>query len=183
MVRLLQGRLFAEDEVVERIEDATSSTFVNNMTLPVHRWFRYSAGFSAEWAESTIRSVANDEPVRVFDPFAGSGTSLLAAEAVGVASIGIDAHPFIARVTRAKLAWRSDPDSYLDKTTRIEKLADTLQRFSAQLIVSDQEGQVPGRDQLTRAPLYITTNRDGHHLASTWTANGDGDSRGRACVH
>ncbi len=30
---------------------------------------------------------------------------------------------------------------------------DDLQRFSAQLIVSDQEGQVPGRDQLTRAPL------------------------------
>ncbi len=28
-----------------------------------------------------------------------------------------------------------------------------IQRFSAQLIVSDQEGQVPGRDQLTRAPL------------------------------
>ncbi len=32
--------------------------------------------------------------------------------------------------------------------------ANALQRFSAQLIVSDQEGQVPGRDQLTRAPLY-----------------------------
>ncbi len=26
-----------------------TSNFLNNMRLPVHRWFRYSAGFSAEW--------------------------------------------------------------------------------------------------------------------------------------
>ncbi len=32
----------------------TSSTFVDNMGLPVHRWFRYSAGFSATWANEII---------------------------------------------------------------------------------------------------------------------------------
>jgi hypothetical protein len=32
----------------------TSSTFTDNMKLPVHRWFRYSAGFSAQWVESVI---------------------------------------------------------------------------------------------------------------------------------
>lgn len=126
MIRVLQGRLFPEDEIVSQIEDATSSTFVNNMTLPVHRWFRYSAGFSAEWAASVIRSSASDRPTRVFDPFAGSGTTLLAAESVGVGSIGTDAHPFVTRVARAKLAWRSDPQSYLDKTGKIERLAATL---------------------------------------------------------
>jgi hypothetical protein len=26
-----------------------TSDFLDNMRLPVHRWFRYSAGFSAEW--------------------------------------------------------------------------------------------------------------------------------------
>lgn len=25
-----------------------SSTFKDNMSLPIHRWYRYSAGFSAE---------------------------------------------------------------------------------------------------------------------------------------
>jgi len=33
---------------------AGSSTFVRNMTLPVHRWFRFPAGFSAEWAQAVI---------------------------------------------------------------------------------------------------------------------------------
>ena len=28
-----------------------TSNFINNMRLPIHRWFRYSAGFSAEWVK------------------------------------------------------------------------------------------------------------------------------------
>jgi hypothetical protein len=44
----------------------------------------------------------------VLDPFAGSGTVLLAAERSGVDSIGIEAHPFVARVAKVKLAWRED---------------------------------------------------------------------------
>ena len=39
-------------------EHKNSSTFATNMSLPVHRWFRYSAGFSAQWAESEIRETA-----------------------------------------------------------------------------------------------------------------------------
>src|SRR5437016_10729762 len=81
-----------------------TSTFVPNMGLPVHRWFRYSAGFSAEWVESVIRDASKHGDVRVFDPFAGSATTILAAENVGAESWGLEAHPFIYRVARAKLA-------------------------------------------------------------------------------
>ena len=28
-----------------------TSNFLDNMRLPIHRWFRYSAGFSAEWVQ------------------------------------------------------------------------------------------------------------------------------------
>jgi hypothetical protein len=28
-----------------------TSDFLDNMRLPIHRWFRYSAGFSAEWVK------------------------------------------------------------------------------------------------------------------------------------
>jgi hypothetical protein len=42
----------------ERVEDHKSSTFVPNLRLPVHRWLRFSAGFSAAWAESVIARLA-----------------------------------------------------------------------------------------------------------------------------
>ena len=51
----------------------------------------------------------------MLDPFAGSGTTLLAAAAAGAESVGIEAHPFVARIARAKLTWRSDPDALLSK--------------------------------------------------------------------
>jgi hypothetical protein len=82
------------------------------MRLPVHRWFRFSAGFSADWAEQVIRSCEKDTPVRVLDPFTGSGTTLLAAENAGAESLGMEAHPFLYRIACAKLARRSDPAAY-----------------------------------------------------------------------
>jgi hypothetical protein len=115
----VQRRLFTSIECPPRIRDRTSSTFADNLRLPVHRWFRFSAGFSADWAEQTIRSGASGRPTRILDPFAGSGTTLLAAEDAGSESFGIEAHPFLHRIARAKLARRSDPGEYLRLVARV----------------------------------------------------------------
>ena len=54
-----------------------TSNFLDNMRLPVHRWFRYSAGFSAEWVKWLLAE-RNGRELRVLDPFVGSGTTCLA---------------------------------------------------------------------------------------------------------
>src|SRR5215469_4886140 len=95
-----------------------TSNFTANMRLPVHRWFRYSAGFSAEWVETVIKSIPGK--LVVFDPFAGSATTLLSAERAGVESWGLEAHPFVYRVARAKLLYRSDPRLYLRKIEQLK---------------------------------------------------------------
>ena len=80
-------------------------TFSQNMTLPIHRWFKYSAGFSADWVKAEIRnfqttySVIN--PV-VLDPYSGVGTTIIAAEELGCIGIGVEAHPFIHQVASTK---------------------------------------------------------------------------------
>ena len=74
-----------------------SSTFVDNLKLPIHRWFRYSAGFSALWAGEVIEKEHRNGRLRVLDPFSGSGTVLLEAEQAGVEALGIEAHPFVVR--------------------------------------------------------------------------------------
>jgi len=103
--------LFATDD--PGVCDRTSGTFVDNMKLPVHRWFRYSAGFSAQWVQSLASLVAcSGRKTRVLDPFAGSGTTLIASQDAGVESCGVESHPFVARVAKAKLARRSDPNAY-----------------------------------------------------------------------
>ena len=83
---------------------ARSGTFADNMKLPIHRWFRYSAGFSAEWVvEEIVNFERNgDKQAVVLDPFVGSGTTTLAACSMNRTSFGFDGHPFVARIAKAK---------------------------------------------------------------------------------
>ena len=84
-----------------------TTTFADNMKVPVHRWYRYSAGYSSEWATSLARHWGSR---RVLDPFGGSGTTVLAAQELAVESVGVEVHPMVARIARAKLRWTEDPD-------------------------------------------------------------------------
>lgn len=113
----LQGELFQADAPVAQVpakRKARSGAFGDNMKLPLHRWFRYSAGFSAEWSRSVVEREIGEKGT-VLDPFAGSGTTLLAAQEAGAMCVGLEAHHFVARVAAAKLAWsRVSPTEFLD---------------------------------------------------------------------
>ncbi len=98
-----------------------SSSFAQNTQLPIHRWFRYSAGFSGAWAEERIRARPNDSVV--FDPFAGVATTLIAAQLAGRRSVGLEAHPFVARLGLAKLKWRIDPGVLAAAASRVTAVA------------------------------------------------------------
>ena len=79
-----------------------SGAFVDNMALPVHRWFRYSAGFSADWVRCLIRQRRGESPsFVVLDPFSGVGTTLLACDAENIQSWGFETHPFVYRIAKA----------------------------------------------------------------------------------
>jgi hypothetical protein len=102
---------------------ARTGTFVDNLKLPVHRWFRYSAGFSAKWVESVLKA---QKSRNLFDPFAGSGTSLLAADAIGIPSIGTESHPFVKRAANAKLSWNFEPKILNQAEHQLISLAQTI---------------------------------------------------------
>lgn len=118
-----QRSLFPELDAAPPVTEEASTTFVDNMRLPVHRWFRFSAGFSGAWAEHLIRTSRGQCETRVLDPFAGSGTTLIAAENAGVTALGVEAHPFILRLARAKLARRSDASAFREFTRLVRATA------------------------------------------------------------
>src|SRR6266498_2848111 len=94
------------------LKTSRSGTFVDNMTLPIHRWFRYSAGFSAEWIEQLLKEWKLDSNHLVLDPFAGSGTVSLTCDKLGLTSIGVEAHPVVARIFQAKLYWATSIERF-----------------------------------------------------------------------
>ncbi|MBD6616917.1 site-specific DNA-methyltransferase [Komarekiella sp. 'clone 1'] len=110
-----------------------TGTFTDNMKLPIHRWFRYSAGFSATWVEGIIAEL---QPKTVLDPFAGSGTICIAADKLGVNSYGIEAHPFVYRLAQGKLSWEIHTHEFLEAITEIKNLAASIQpKFPDKMLV------------------------------------------------
>lgn len=101
--------LFPESATV--VQDY-SATFSGNMSLPIHKWYRYTAGFSASWVNNVIQEQRVLGRTRIIDPFAGSGTVLLESEFEGVESYGIEAHPYIYKIAKAKLNWNYPPDKF-----------------------------------------------------------------------
>jgi len=62
----------------------------------------------------------------VLDPFAGSGTVLLEAESACMDAVGIEPHPFVWRVARAKLYWHENHKQFRSYGTAVLKRAKLL---------------------------------------------------------
>ncbi|BEV17373.1 DNA modification methyltransferase [Herbaspirillum sp. DW155] len=105
---------------VEQRANEQSGTFTPNMKLPIHRWFRYSAGFSSDWVRSVIQQY---NPVAVLDPFVGSGTVCVEADIAGVPSFGVESHPFVFRLAHGKLAWSTSIEEFRSAIAEVEKRA------------------------------------------------------------
>ena len=93
-----------------------TSTFADNMKLPIHRWYRYTTGFSGPWVRELIESKNGQN---VLDPFSGSGTVLLESEFAGINSIGIEAHPYVYRIAKAKLSWRIEVKDFKEAAKQL----------------------------------------------------------------
>jgi len=111
-----------QDEILQLFsieENSTgdlSTTFANNMNLPIHRWYRYTAGFSATWANNLIKDQKAQGRTKIIDPFVGSGTVLLESEFEGVESYGVEAHPYIYRIAQSKLNWNFPVETFKKET-------------------------------------------------------------------
>ena len=102
----------------------SESTFTDNMRMPVHGWYRFPAGFSAQWSQQVIedhREIIG--ALTVLDPFAGVGTAVLSGQNAGVPSYGVEAQPFIQRIAEAKLLWRTPTAEFYDMAQSVSERA------------------------------------------------------------
>ena len=80
----------------------------NRTSDGIFGWYRYVQDFTGEFALEWLDRLAPPGDV-VWDPFSGSGTTLVAAKLLHLDSFGYDISPFMADVARAKVDWSIDP--------------------------------------------------------------------------
>lgn len=104
-------------ELKQPVETKDWGTFKDSLRAPIHNWFTYPAGFSYKAVESSFHMHGIQKGQVIYDPFMGSGTTNLVARKHAISSIGVEAHPFVFRITRTKLNWEVDRDE-LNKVAR-----------------------------------------------------------------
>jgi methylase of polypeptide subunit release factors len=87
---------------VERDNLGQAVTFVDNKTKPIHRWYSFTQGFSTELVSQLLSELGASGHSRVYDPFAGSGTTLLTCKEAGISSFGSEISPLMCWVSRLK---------------------------------------------------------------------------------
>lgn len=87
-------------------ENATYSSLLNysveKNTLR-QRWYRYKEGFSVELIKNIIKEYNVFDQGTIMDPFLGSGTSIIAANELGLEGIGFEVNPFSSFLSNCKL--------------------------------------------------------------------------------
>lgn len=135
------------------------TVYAGNKRAPIHRWVKWIAGFSAEFAGHAIDQYVvgsrRQAEALVLDPFAGVGTTLVEAQRRGVPSVGFEINPFAVLVSRAKLgAAKVDPGAL---RCEIERYALALGEVEAALDARE-EWLAPRRQRPpgfhTRVPFY-----------------------------
>lgn len=127
--------------------------FSENHDRTLHRWVPWIAGFSGSFVAGVLDSVRNGRRrIRVLDPFAGVGTTLIEALKQGDDAVGYEINPYAALACKVK----SHVADY-DITT----LETTIARFEeygeeeSWLNVGPSSGQPPGFR--SRVPFFSET--------------------------
>lgn len=104
--------------------NATYESILNYSTekdSPFQRWYRYKEGFSMRFIEKIVEEYGSNGMEVLLDPFAGSGTTVLAANKIGLKGIGFEVNPFSYYLTKVKQENYSDQDikEFLEKSKKI----------------------------------------------------------------
>ncbi len=112
----------SHDEVEERIDvaynysfsmfDANIGSAKDNVKSAIHNWYRFTAGFSYKFIDFVVDEM-ECKPHCIYEPFAGCGTTLVAAQKKRIHSIGNESQQLMCDIINAKLNW--DIDSELCK--------------------------------------------------------------------
>jgi hypothetical protein len=91
------------------------------MNGEVHDWYRTVWGYSDHLVASLLDEFRTRAPMRVLDPFCGTGTTLVECMKRGIDSAGIDANPVSCLAARVKTNWHLTPERLLEILDDVER--------------------------------------------------------------
>src|SRR5437016_36763 len=95
--------------------------------LPIHGWYRFVLSYPPHLVRQYMSAFGlTQSDSLLLDPFCGTGTTVVEARKLWIPSVGCDAHPFAALVSRVKTNWDLDPKLLKHHLSRILSRGETL---------------------------------------------------------
>jgi DNA modification methylase len=91
------------DDLHSSLSDRDWTFATANTREGTHAVHPYPAKFIPQIPRSLIEALHPGDDTAVFDPFCGSGTTLVEAAAAGVPTVGIDVHPLACLISKVKV--------------------------------------------------------------------------------
>lgn len=111
------------------ILDANIGSAKDNMSSPVHNWYKFTAGFSYKFVDIILEDY-KDKDIVVYEPFAGCGTTLVECQKLGFRSIGNESQELMCNVIHAKLNWTITKQQYTHAKNNIKKYVEENKRIA-----------------------------------------------------
>lgn len=111
------------------ILDANIGSAKDNMSSPVHNWYKFTAGFSYKFVDIILEDY-KDKDIIVYEPFAGCGTTLVECQKLGFRSIGNESQELMCNVIHAKLNWTITKKQYTRAKNNIKKYVEENKRIA-----------------------------------------------------
>lgn len=89
---------------IDKVDGITEKdvTFVKSKDIPFQRWYPYIEGYSLEFVKSLIKNYGISDAL-IYEPFAGTGTTLLAADDLGLSTVYSEVNPLLQFLIQTKL--------------------------------------------------------------------------------
>lgn len=127
---------------------------------PIHDWYRFVLSYPPHLVRQYISAFAVGKGGLILDPFCGTGTTLVEARKHGIASIGCDAHPFAALVSRVKTNWSLDTNLLKHHFSRLVRRAETLMIKHGLASLSLDAKLFQAADQVRRNGYTLTEDEE-----------------------
>ena len=102
-------------------------TFAPNKGAPIHGWYKYTQGFSADLVSTLLDEFDVGKKDRVLDPFNGCGTTTTVSAYRGCTSVGIEISPLMCKVAEIKA-----------RKWNVENIRQFGRDFSAKMLTNTQ---------------------------------------------
>ena len=108
---------------------AKIGTFSPNKNKPFFSWYQYAEGYSDEFVASELKNIGSVDSI--YDPFGGSGTTMLYASLMGIDSFYSEVNPVMQWVTETKINSSIDCARNIDELTKnYAKLINSIEKNS-----------------------------------------------------